>query len=432
MIGLRNHDIELRWLCAAIALERTAFFIVKGLMVLFLTAPIERYGLAWSNAAALSLMGTVIAAAYGTTLIGGWIGDRVQRRGRITILGGALIALGQLLLATVAWLRSADLLLWTAILCIALGAGLFKANITHAVGQVYNYQDTRRHAAFTLFWTCINIGSALAFIIGGTVGQLFGWMQCFILAALMVVIGTACFSFTRAARQVTEPTSEVVAASAPTVDPLAGEAWGSRLTALACTVLLVAFFSVGFNQFFGSVNLFAEQVVDRTVFGITLPTGLLLALEPIFIVILAPFAARLWSHLAEQERNPAANYKFAAGFALLAMGFAVIAWIAAGTATHTLLLFLLAILLLSLSEIPVQPIGLETAVRLAPSRSAGFIVGVYFLALAGASWGAGELASFFSRGPATRGFQFFVLWCIAALILCLLLPKKLVRLLQRA
>ena len=46
-----------------------------------------------------------------------------------------------------------------------------------------------------------------------------------------------------------------------------------------------------------SLNLFAQRYTDRMVLGFEIPAGWFQSLNPMFILILAPFFAALWVHL---------------------------------------------------------------------------------------------------------------------------------------
>jgi|AntAceMinimDraft_1070359.scaffolds.fasta_scaffold52273_2 MFS family permease len=51
---------------------------------------------------------------------------------------------------------------------IALGNGCFKPNISTRVGSLYAVKDTRRDAAFSIFYCGINLGAMFAPLIAGS------------------------------------------------------------------------------------------------------------------------------------------------------------------------------------------------------------------------------------------------------------------------
>src|SRR5699024_1027802 len=86
-------------------------------------------------------------------------------------------------------------------------------------------------------------------------------------------------------------------------------------------VIAAVVFWSGFEQAGTSFNLFANRYVDLTFFGWTMPTSWLQSINPIFIVILAPFFASLWIRLGARNLNPSLPFKLGIGMVLLALGF---------------------------------------------------------------------------------------------------------------
>ena len=61
--------------------------------------------------------------------------------------------------------------LFISLFLIILGTGMLKPNISNMVGHLYEPDDPRRDTGFNIFVIGINIGSLLAPIVVGTVGQ---------------------------------------------------------------------------------------------------------------------------------------------------------------------------------------------------------------------------------------------------------------------
>src|SRR5262245_42054112 len=62
--------------------ERFSYYGMRGLLILFMTAPLAAGGLALSDTAAGAIYGMYTSMVYMTNLPGGWIADRIlgQRR----------------------------------------------------------------------------------------------------------------------------------------------------------------------------------------------------------------------------------------------------------------------------------------------------------------------------------------------------------------
>lgn len=105
-----------------------------------------------------------------------------------------------------------------------------------------------------------------------------------------------------------------------------GEQDRKRILVISWLFLLAAIFWAGFEQAGSSLNLFADQLTNREIFGWLIPTTWLQNVNPIFIVVLAPVFGVVWTGLAARHRNPSIPTKFGVGLLGLSAGFFVIAW----------------------------------------------------------------------------------------------------------
>src|SRR5690606_9067440 len=71
-----------------------------------------------------------------------------------------------------------------------------------------------------------------------------------------------------------------------------------RLLAFFVLCMAAAMFWAGFEQAGSSLNLFAERYTDRVLGTFTIPAGWFQTLNPVFIIVLAPVFASLWTRLA--------------------------------------------------------------------------------------------------------------------------------------
>ena len=73
------------------------------------------------------------------------------------------------------------------------GVGFLKANISTIVGALYGPEDPRRDGGFTIFYMGINLGSFIAVLLCGYLGQVYGWKYGFGLAGLGMLAGLVVF-----------------------------------------------------------------------------------------------------------------------------------------------------------------------------------------------------------------------------------------------
>ena len=122
---------------------------------------------------------------------------------------------------------------------------------------------------------------------------------------------------------------------------------------------------------------------DRIILGWEYPASWLQILNPLFVVILAPFMSYLWIFLGKKMLDPSLPFKFGLGLIFMAIGFIVIA-IGAQVALSQGLAgakwLLLTYLFHTIGELILSPIGLAAISSLSPKRFIGQMMGVWFLA----------------------------------------------------
>jgi POT family proton-dependent oligopeptide transporter len=98
-------------------------------------------------------------------------------------------------------------------------------------------------------------------------------------------------------------------------------------------------------------------------------------------MLFAPLFSWLWIQLGKSGREPSAPYKFAAGLALLGLGFLGLtmgkAYAIAGLVPAFFLILLY--LLHTLGELTLSPVGLSLVTKLSPAQIVGFLMGIWFL-----------------------------------------------------
>src|SRR5207245_8480361 len=121
-------------------------------------------------------------------VFGGLPADRVIGYKR-TILGGAgLMMIGHFLMAI-----DRMPVFYTAMVFLIIGVGGIKGNISTVVGKLYGQGDPRRDRGFTIFYIGINIGSLLAPLICGYLGEAVSWHLGFAVAGVGMGIGLLTF-----------------------------------------------------------------------------------------------------------------------------------------------------------------------------------------------------------------------------------------------
>ena len=175
----------------------------------------------------------------------------------------------------------------------------------------------------------------------------------------------------------------------------------------------IAFFAV-FEQASTTLSFYAENIVQREVFGIYLPASFYQFPNAIFIVLLASPFAFMWLKLAKAGKEPSPVMKFAIGMVFVAISFVVMLPTLglAESAACTVKVagpdgkmidpscnlvnpgFLITLYFFStIAELFISPVGLSSMSKLAPVRLAGMVMGTWFLATAIGNYIAGRAAS---------------------------------------
>lgn len=162
----------------------------KGLYLLFVTEMWERFSyygmralfmlymvqaLLFDKEMASQVYGSYTGLVYLTPLIGGYIADRYWGNRRSIVIGAVTMAIGQFLLFLSACyfhhIEMAKYLMFCGLGLLILGNGFFKPNISTMVGRLYTADDSWKDAAFTIFYMGVNVGSTLAPLVCGLVGN---------------------------------------------------------------------------------------------------------------------------------------------------------------------------------------------------------------------------------------------------------------------
>ena len=177
-----GHPRGLYTLFGAEAWERFSYYGMRALLVLYLT---KKIGLV--RADALVLYGLYTGLVYLTPLLGGYLADKILGRRKAVLIGGIVMALGQVALMFPATL-------YPALGLLIAGNGFFKPNISTMVGGLYREGDTRRDGAFTIFYMGINLGALWSPIVCGNLGEKVSFALGFGSAAIGMTLGLLQFA----------------------------------------------------------------------------------------------------------------------------------------------------------------------------------------------------------------------------------------------
>ena len=436
--GFLGHPRALGTLFGLEMWERFSFYGMQGILTIYLYYAVTDGGLGLPTGTATSIVGAYGGLVYLSTVVGAWLADRLVGSEHVLFASAVLIMIGHVSLA----LLPGFVGIAVGLCCVAFGSGGLKANATSLVGALYRPDDERRDAGFSLFYLGINLGAFVGPLLTGLAQQRLGFHYGFGLAAIGMAAGLTQYAFGRrnlspdanvvpnplpAARRPVVVGAAVAVVALVVVLVLTGVITPANLSTVTVTVIAAAavtyfvvilsskrtdaversrvtsfipmflasfvFFAL-FQQQFTVVIVYTDQRLDRTLFGWEMPVAWVNSINPIFIILLAGAFAALWTKLG--PRQPSSPIKFALGTIVMGAAFlAFLPW-SGGTGNSTPLVVLVAILLLfTIAELLLSPVGLSLATKLAPKAFRTQMVALNFLSIALGTALAGSLAKYY-------------------------------------
>jgi POT family proton-dependent oligopeptide transporter len=423
--------------------ERFSYYGMRSVLILYMTSPAALGGLGFADKDASTLYGNYTMFVYLTALPGGLIADYLTGARRAVFIGGCIIALGHF-----SMVFHSMTFFYAGLALIAIGTGLLKPNISAMVGKLYKEDDPRRDSGFSIFYMGINIGALAAPLAVGFLAKTatfkrfltwigmdpnMSWHWGFGAAGVGMIAGLAVYLWnskklahvgntvkTRAERKAEEAKADETPRSALTKGD------GKRIVAIVIFFVFTILFWGAYEQKGASLNLFADRLVDTSLFGWKFPAPYLQSLTPAFVIMLTPIFSILWIRL--KDRQPSSPVKFTLGLIFIGVAYVLMVPAAMLTAQGRVSFWwLVGLYFLEVcGEMCLSPVGLSTVTKLSPPKLVGIMMGVWFLASAFGSKLAGYLSTFFVSNNPGQLVKLYggiaVGLLLSALILALMTP----------
>ena len=420
--------------------ERFSFYGMQGLLAYYIYYSATDGGLGMSEAVATSIVGAYGGLVYLSSVLGGWVADRILGSEKTVITSAAVVMVGHLALS----LLPGALGLGIGLVCIAVGSGSLKVTTSATLGDLYDLKDNRRDAAFSIYYMGVNIGGLIGPLLTSAVWGWKGFHWGFGLAALLMAIGLVQYmlmrrhTVTKESSTPTNPLSKreatrwaligVVAVLVIIAATMLGVLTAENLSDVVVIVTLIAavvlFIVIGtskqitatersrvisfiplfigsavfwslFQQQFTVLAIYADQRLDRTILGVELPPSVVQSINPAFIIIFAAVFAAMWTKLG--DRQPVTPVKFAIGTVVMGIAFFIFIPLAGGGANSVpFIVMVLVYFLFTMAELCLSPVGQSLATKLAPQAFHSQMVALFFLSVALGTAASGSLAGFYS------------------------------------
>jgi POT family proton-dependent oligopeptide transporter len=418
--------------------ERFSFYGMQGILLIYLYYSAGDGGLGLDQATAAGIVGAYGGGVYLATVLGAWVADRVMSSDRTLFVSAFIVMCGHIALAILPGFVGVGV----GLVLIALGSGGLKATATSIVGTLYAPDDTRRDAGFSLYYLGINLGAFFGPLLTGLLQSTLGFHIGFGLAAVGMAAGLVQYAVGRrrlpdAAREIPNPlgrrfypvvgavaavgvalivalvllrviTATNLAVIVIVVTALAAIGYfvvilgshgitaeeRSRVVAFIPLFLASAAFWSLYQQQFTVITIYSDERLDRSLFGWEFPVSWVQSINPVFIIVLSGVVAALWTRLG--ARQPSTPVKFGLGTLGVGLGFLLfLPFVGTGENGTPVLALALILLVFTVAELLLSPIGLSVSTKLAPARFRTQMVALFFLSAAIGSAASGQLAGLY-------------------------------------
>lgn len=432
--------------------ERFSFYGLQALLAFYLYYSVADGGLGMDKSTATSIVGAYGGLVYLTGVAGAWVADRILSAERTLYYSAVLVMLGHISLALMPGYVGVIL----GLVFIAVGSGALKTTSQVVLGDLYDRDDPRRDGGFSIYYMGVNIGGLLGPLITNALWGWKGFHWGFGAAALMMAIGLVQYTLLRkqtiqdAGHDVVNPLPRkkylpvfIGAAAAVVVFVLlfitgvlkVGQL--SNITALLAVIIAVvlwvqmyrsklvtdversrlvgfipmfvasvAFWSL-FQQQFTVIAVYSDERLNRNLFGLEIPPGVVQSINPLFIILFAAVFGAMWTKLGDKQPSYAAKFSMA----LVVIGGALLLFLpfAGGGANSTPMWAMVLILFLfTMGELMLSPVGNSMATRLAPKAFPTRMFGLWLLSISLGTSLSGSLAAFYNPEDPSAERTYFV------------------------
>lgn len=186
----KGHPTGLWYLFATEMWERFGYYLMLGIFSLYMLDGWNNGGMGFDAIKKSDIYGTYLGLVYLTPFIGGLLADRILGYRKAIVLGGLSMAAGYFLLSI-----HDVTTFYLGLLCIILGNGFFKPNISTLVGNLYSGDDMKdkKDAGYNIFYMGINIGAFVCNFVAAYMRINYGWGYAFAAAGVGMLLGVVIF-----------------------------------------------------------------------------------------------------------------------------------------------------------------------------------------------------------------------------------------------
>lgn len=409
--------------------ERFGYYTVQGVLTLYFIRFLNL-----DTVSAYYTFGAFAALVYSLVPIGGYLGDKVLGTKRTILLGLITLAAGYLFLALA---NKTQVYLALGMVCV--GNGIFKANPSNLLSKCYAENDTRLHGGFTLYYMAVNLGSTFSLFLGPFLADTYGYFYAYFLSFVGIILGIFNYLFQQQhiknintladkkiipiwlwnliiigiliitqicayllqhiilARNLTFLSLIIAMILYATNMKKQSKPIALKMFLVLILMFEAVIFFILYQQMPTSLNLFALHNVEPYLFGIRINPQSFQALNPMWIILLSPILAFIYTKLNLKGVNFNISKKFALGMSLSGVSFLLLYFARYFHNEHGIVSswwLIASYFFQSTGELLVSALGVAMVAELVPKEVTGFVMGIWFLISAIAMFLGGYVATF--------------------------------------
>lgn len=403
--------------------NRFSQYGMRALLVLYMINVLN-----FSEAASFGVYAIFCAGVEFSGVFGVYLADKILGLRRSIVLGGWIIAAGHLTLV-MKWF-------FPGLALLIIGSSLVSTNITVLMGNFYTVNDERRTSGFTLFYMGLNFGALLATLLCGFLAEDYGWGLAFGLAAVgavisnfvlikyshllegkgelavklprkhtalifPILIGAGCLAcLSLSAQHHALPLLPLIAFGAAFMLFRSLQKKGLNSSQLGLALLSLILFFAAEEQIGSSLLVFTDQMMTHSLFGIQVPPSLILALNPLVVILFVTIAGSLQRRMRYPFLRVLSPFIFAAGaFASLALGNIFLSNLPIST-------MMTIVGVISFAELMIGPIAYSICSEISTQAKDPKVMGLVPIGFSLASMMGGGMSKLIAQTSYDTGFLF--------------------------
>lgn len=349
MHSLQNHNLDTLYFSLSRLLERTSFYGLRTLIVLYMTGEI----LKMDRSEALLIYAWVVGAVVLTQIIGALLGDLLIGNRKSIIFGAIAQAIGAFTLCI-----TSTTALYIGLLFVVLGSGLYTPNMISNFGKLHLNKPKLLDSGFTIFYLAVNLGAFLGVLLIGYSGEIYDYYVGFIISGILMILSVVPILISKENKPNKYIKSEF--------------SIEKRIINIFLAFLVVALFWALYE--ISSIRVFDLQIEFQAISSLDLPKHIWQSINSIFILPVSIIASILWTYLYSNQ-----FVKLLLGFIFGLLAIGMLFLIPETPADEHTMIYLVSLLFLAMSEIHIAPIVYSVLTKYSNPKYLAILISLAFV-----------------------------------------------------